>query len=139
MVEPAGELPRLPICPANGSTRCTNGDRKRPSCSTWISSKSPTYGEQEGSAYNGHFGCTHYHPLFVFNQFGRALRPAAGQRTQRRRLVRGAGVIARYRGTVKRLYFRGDAAFEPHRVFWRLQFLRGWSDGEAEIVGSVCT
>jgi hypothetical protein len=29
------------------------------------SSESPTYGEQEGSAYNGHFGCTCYHPLFV--------------------------------------------------------------------------
>jgi len=24
------------------------------------SSESPTYGEQEGSAYNGHFGCTCY-------------------------------------------------------------------------------
>ena len=34
------------------------------------SSVSPTFGEQEGSAYNGHFGCTCYHPLFVFNQFG---------------------------------------------------------------------
>ncbi len=31
------------------------------------SSVSPTFGEQEGSAYNGHFGCTCYHPLFVFN------------------------------------------------------------------------
>jgi Transposase DDE domain group 1 len=43
------------------------------------SSESPTYGEQEGSAYNGHFGCTCYHPIFVFNQFGDverwALRP----------------------------------------------------------------
>ena len=43
------------------------------------SSVSPTHGEQEGSAYNGHFGCTCYHPLFVFNQFGDlercALRP----------------------------------------------------------------
>jgi hypothetical protein len=42
-------------------------------------SESPTYGEQEGSAYNGHFGCTCYHPLFVFNQLGDleryALRP----------------------------------------------------------------
>src|SRR6266550_5894080 len=28
------------------------------------SSESPTYGEQEGSAYNGHFGCPCYHPLF---------------------------------------------------------------------------
>ncbi len=26
------------------------------------SSVSPTHGEQEGSAYNGHFGCTCYHP-----------------------------------------------------------------------------
>ena len=31
---------------------------------------SETYGEQEGTAYNGHFGCTCYHPLFCFNQFG---------------------------------------------------------------------
>ena len=40
---------------------------------------SESHGEQEGSAYNGHFGCTCYHPLFVFNQFGDvercALRP----------------------------------------------------------------
>jgi putative transposase len=40
---------------------------------------SETHGAQEGSAYNGHFGCTCYHPLFVFNQFGDlerwALRP----------------------------------------------------------------
>lgn len=34
------------------------------------SSVSEIYGEQEGSAYNGHFGCTCYHPLFCFNQFG---------------------------------------------------------------------
>jgi hypothetical protein len=31
---------------------------------------SPTQGAQEGTAYNGHFACTCYHPLFVFNQFG---------------------------------------------------------------------
>jgi hypothetical protein len=34
------------------------------------SSVSETYGQQQGSAYNGHFGCTCYHPLFLFNQFG---------------------------------------------------------------------
>src|SRR5215831_15500377 len=34
------------------------------------SSVSETYGRQQGSAFNGHFGCTCYHPLFVFNQFG---------------------------------------------------------------------
>src|SRR5262245_40186955 len=32
------------------------------------SSVSETYGHQQGSAYNGHFGCTCY-PLFLFNQF----------------------------------------------------------------------
>ena len=34
------------------------------------SSVSETYGQQEGTAHNGHFGCTCYHPLFCFNQFG---------------------------------------------------------------------
>jgi len=34
------------------------------------SSVSETCGQQEGSAYNGHFACTFYHPLFCFNQFG---------------------------------------------------------------------
>ena len=34
------------------------------------SSVSPTHGDQEGTAYNGHFGCTCYRPLFLFNQFG---------------------------------------------------------------------
>ena len=28
-------------------------------------SVSETYGQQEGSAYNGHFGCECYHPLFA--------------------------------------------------------------------------
>ena len=32
------------------------------------SSVSPTHGGQEGSAYNGHFACTCYHPPFCFNQ-----------------------------------------------------------------------
>jgi hypothetical protein len=43
------------------------------------SSESPTYGEWEGSAFNGHFGCTCYYPRFVFHQLGDlercALRP----------------------------------------------------------------
>ncbi len=33
-------------------------------------SENRTHGEQQGSAYNGCFGCTCYHPLFVFNQHG---------------------------------------------------------------------
>ena len=30
----------------------------------------PVHGEQEGASFNGHFGSTCHHPLFVFNQFG---------------------------------------------------------------------
>src|SRR5713226_7667032 len=84
------------------------------------SSESPTYGDQEGSAYNGHFGCTCYHPLFVFNQLGDlercALRSgnvhsAAGWRDVLE------PVVARYRGTVKRRYFRGDAAFANPEIY----------------------
>ena len=78
------------------------------------SSESPTYGEQEGSAYNGHFGRTYYHPLFVFNQLGDvercALRPGNVHSAEGWRAVLEP-VMARYRGTVKRPYFRGDAAF----------------------------
>jgi hypothetical protein len=34
------------------------------------SSESPVCGEQEGTAYNGHFACVCDHPLFCFNQLG---------------------------------------------------------------------
>src|SRR5262249_7577568 len=75
------------------------------------SSESPTYGEQEGSAYNGHFGCTCYHPLFVFNQLGEvercALRPGNVHSAADWRAVLEP-VVARYRGIVKRLYFRDE-------------------------------
>ena len=33
-------------------------------------SVSETYGEQEDTAYNGHFKCLCCHPLFLINQFG---------------------------------------------------------------------
>jgi len=33
------------------------------------SSESPVHGNQEGSAYNGHFESTCYHPLFCFNTY----------------------------------------------------------------------
>jgi hypothetical protein len=84
------------------------------------SSESPTYGEQEGSAYNGHFGCTCYHPLFVFNQLGdlerSALRPGNVHSAEGWREVLEP-VIAGYRGKVKRLYFRGDAAFANPEMY----------------------
>ena len=84
------------------------------------SSESPTYGDQEGSAYNGHFGCTCYHPLFVFNQLGDvercALRPGNVYSADGWRAVLEP-VITRYWGTVRRLYFRGDAAFANPEVY----------------------
>jgi hypothetical protein len=84
------------------------------------SSESPTYGEQEGGVYNGHFTCTCYHPLFVFNQFGDvercALRPGNVHSADGWHAVLEP-VIARYRGVVKHLYFRGDAAFANPEVY----------------------
>jgi hypothetical protein len=79
------------------------------------SSVSPTHGEQEGTAYNGHFGCTCYHPLFVFSQFGDlercSLRSGNVHSADGWRDVLEP-VVARYRGgAIKRRFFRGDAAF----------------------------
>src|SRR5436853_664101 len=88
------------------------------------SSVSPTFGEQEGSAYNGHFGCTCYHPLFVFNQFGDlercALRPGNVHSAEGWRDVLGP-VIARYRTTMKGRYFRADAGFASPEVYELLE------------------
>ena len=84
------------------------------------SSVSPTYGEQEGTAYNGHFGCACYHPLFVFNQFGDLERCAL-----RSGNVHSADgwhdilepVVERYRRRNMRRYFRADAAFANPEVY----------------------
>jgi hypothetical protein len=88
------------------------------------SSESPTHGEQEGSAWNGHFGCTCYHPLFAFNQFGDLERSLL-----RRGHVHSAEdwdlvlepVIRRYRGRGVDLYFRADAAFAKPEIYERLE------------------
>ena len=37
------------------------------------STESPVHGQQEGSAYNGHFASVCYHPLLLFNQHGDCL------------------------------------------------------------------
>ena len=88
------------------------------------SSVSETHGGQENSAYNGHFGCTCYHPLFVFNQFGDlercVLRPGNVHSADRWRALL-APVIARYRGRMKRRYFRADAAFANPDVYELLE------------------
>lgn len=88
------------------------------------SSESETHGAQEGSAYNGHFACTCYHPLFVFNQFGDlercALRPGNVHSADGWRDIL-APVMARYRGMMKRRYFRADAAFANPEVYELLE------------------
>jgi hypothetical protein len=80
----------------------------------------PINGAQEGSAYNVHFGCTCYHPLFVFNQLGDlercALRSGNVHSAASWREVLEP-VVARYRGTVKRCCFRGDAAFANPEIY----------------------
>ena len=103
-------------------------DRARSGSKTIIldidSSVSPTHGEQEGSSYNGHFGCTCYHPLFVFNQFGDlercTLRPGHVHSAE------GWGellepVVARYQDRAHRRYFRADAAFASPEVYEYLE------------------
>jgi hypothetical protein len=78
------------------------------------SSVSETYGRQEGTAYNGHFECNCYHPLFLFNQFGDLERAMlrrgnhASAKFWRRVLL---PVIERYRHLDIPKFFRGDAAF----------------------------
>jgi hypothetical protein len=88
------------------------------------SSDSPTFGRQEGSAYNGHFGYTCYHPLFLFNQLG----------DLERTLLRNGNVyssddwksvlepvVERYRDQDLIRYFRGDAAFADPNIYCFLE------------------
>jgi hypothetical protein len=88
------------------------------------SSGSPTFGRQEGSAYNGHFGYTCYHPLFLFNQLG----------DLERTLLRNGNVyssddwksvlepvVERYRDQDLIRYFRGDAAFADPNIYCFLE------------------
>src|SRR5262249_51796744 len=84
------------------------------------SSVSPTHGEQEMSVWNGHYACTCYHPLFVFNQFGDLERCAL--RAGNVHSAEGwddvlKPVVARYQGKVSRIYFRADAAFAMPEVY----------------------
>ena len=84
------------------------------------SSVSETYGEQEGTAYNGHFDCTCYHPLFCFNQFGdveRALLREGNVHSAKDWRAVLEPVVARYRSQKLPRYFRADAAFANPEVY----------------------
>jgi len=88
------------------------------------SSVSETYGRQEGSAYNGHFECTCYHPLFCFNHLGDLervlLRNGNVASADDWRLVLEP-VFARYRDLDIAKYFRGDAAFAIPELYTFLE------------------
>ena len=78
------------------------------------SSESPVHGEQEEAAYNGHFGCMCYHPLFCFNQFGdcegAVLRPGNVHSADGWKEFINP-IVERYLKLAVRLLFRADAAF----------------------------
>jgi hypothetical protein len=88
------------------------------------SSVSPTHGDQVGSAWNGHFDCTCYHPNFLFNQFGMLERCAL-----RNGNVHSADgwqdvldpVIARYAMRDLMRFFRADAAYAIPAIYARLE------------------
>ena len=91
------------------------------------SSESPVHGKQEEAAYNGHFECMCYHPLFCFNQFGdcegAVLRPGN---------VHSADgweefiepIVERYLKMAVRLLFRADAAFAKPELYGYLEARR---------------
>jgi hypothetical protein len=84
------------------------------------SSVSETYGQQEGSTYNGHFECTCYHPLFCFNQDGdleRALLRNGNVHSADDWRSVLEPVVARYRLMKVKRFFRGDAAFANPEIY----------------------
>jgi len=88
------------------------------------SSESQTHGRQEGSAWNGHFECTCYHPLFCFNQFGdleRAMLREGNVHSADNWRAALEPVVARYRQCSLDRYFRGDAAFAQPEIYEYLE------------------
>ena len=88
------------------------------------SSVSETFGQQEGALYNGHFACTCYHPLFLFNQDGdleqALLRKGNVHSADDWRSVLGP-VVERYKDVDIPKFFRGDAAFAQPGVYVYLE------------------
>ena len=88
------------------------------------SSESPVHGQQEGSAYNGHFESVCYHPLFLFNDHGDCL--AAKLRSGN---VHSADdwdellvpEIERQQAAGTRVAFRADAAFAEPEIYEGLE------------------
>ena len=88
------------------------------------SSESPVHGEQEEAAYNGHFGCMCYHPLFCFNQFGdcegAVLRPGNVHSADGWKEFINP-IVERYLKLAVRLLFRAAAAFAKPEIYEYLE------------------
>src|ERR671918_803936 len=88
------------------------------------SSESPVHGQQEGAAYNGHFECVCYHPLFCFNQFGDcegALLRAGNVHSAQGWQEFIGPIVERYLKRALRLLLRGDAAFAKPELYEYLE------------------
>ena len=88
------------------------------------STEIPVYGEQEQSAYNGHFESTCYHPLLLFNREGDCL--AAKLRPGNVHSADGweellLPEIERQQARGKEVVFRGDAAFAKPELYEALE------------------
>lgn len=88
------------------------------------STESPVHGQQEGSAYNGHFESVCYHPLLLFNQHGDCLaaklRPgnvSSAEDWDELLLPE----IERQQAEGKRVTFRADAAFAKPEIYEALE------------------
>jgi hypothetical protein len=120
MLAASGNLSALANLSGNWIDRARRGQSNREIVLDMDSSVSPTHGDQESSVWNGHFGCTCYHPLFVFNQFGDlercALRPGNVHSADDWESMLKP-VIERYQSKGTRISFRGDAAFATPSVY----------------------
>jgi hypothetical protein len=88
------------------------------------STEIPVYGEQEQSAYNGHFESTCYHPLLLFNGGGDCL--AAKLRPGNVHSAEGweellLPEIERQQRMGKEVAFRGDASFAKPEIYEALE------------------
>jgi len=88
------------------------------------SSESPVHGSQEGSAYNGFFESTCYHPLFCFNNYGdcegAVLRPGNVHSADGWKEFLSP-IVEKYKAMDKKLYLRGDAAFASPDMYEYLE------------------
>ena len=104
--------------------RAEAGDSRYRAVLDMDSTEVPVYGEQEQSAYNGHFESTCYHPLLLFNREGDCL--AAQLRPGNVHSAEGweellLPEIERQQRMGKEIAFRADAAFAKPEVYEALE------------------